>query len=154
MKTNIKVEKNYSEFTTTFRIENKDFNESISNYIDWEDILGTWAEVCIKALESRMESCVNMLFRNRNNVIKADEDQIIFKKQNGLMHAFNHYSFRAMEDFVIDLKKCNWKYIEDNRLGCLQLLKALYWVPEEDRKDICGISFGNLISTIIGLVTK
>ena len=35
MKTNIKVEKNYSEFTTTFRIENKDFNESISNYFDW-----------------------------------------------------------------------------------------------------------------------
>ena len=95
-----------------------------------------------------------MLFRNRKNVIKANEDQIIFKKQNGLMHAFNHHSFRAMEDFVIDLKKGNWEYIEDNRLGCLQLLKALYWVPEEDRKDICGIGFGELITVVVGLTTR
>lgn len=154
MKTNIKVEKDYSEFTTTFRIENKECNESISNCFDWRDILGTWSEICINALESRMESCVSMLFRNRDNIIKSNEDLIVFKKQNGSIHSFNHKSFRTMEDLIIDIKKGNWEYIEDNRLGCLQLLKALYWVPEEDRKEICGIGFEKLITVVVGLTAR
>jgi hypothetical protein len=90
-----------------------------------------------------------MLFRNRNNILKANETQIVFKKNNGLLHSFNHSSFEAMEDMVIDLKKGNWDYVKNNRIGLFQLLKALYWV--EDHNERKGIGFGELISVITEL---
>lgn len=149
-KSSAKVLNEYSEFTTLFRIQHKDCNESfVPNHDAWKDILGSWADVCIKALESRMDSCVSMLFRNRNNILKANEIQIVFKKNNGLIHSFNHPSFQAMEDMVIDLKKGNWNFVKNNHIGLFQLLKALYWV--EDRSERKGFGFGELISTITEL---
>lgn len=150
LKSSAKVFKGYSEFTTLFRIQHKDWDEGfVPNHDAWKDVLGSWADVCINALESRMDSCVSMLFRNRNNILKANETQIVFKKNNGLLHSFNHSSFEAMEDMVIDLKKGNWDYVKNNRIGLFQLLKALYWV--EDRNERKGIGFGELISVITEL---
>ena len=144
----------YSEFTTLFRIQHKEWDtDFVPNHHVWIDILGSWSKVCIKALELRMDACVSMLFRNRNNVVKANEDQIVFKKKNSLLHSFNHQSFQAMERMVDDLQKGNWKCVKENYIGCFQLLKALYWIPEEDRKDCGGFGFGELISLIFELTT-
>ena len=144
------AENGYSEFTTLFRVKHKDWDtDFVPNKNAWKDILGSWSKVCIEALESRMDSCVSMLFRNRDNIVKANEHQVVFKKNNGLIHSFNHCSFKAMEQMVADFRSGNWDAIKENKLGCVQLLKALYWV--EDRKEVKDIGLGELVSTVMEL---
>ena len=138
-------ENQYSEFTTLFRIPFKNGNVERNPHL-WKDLIGSWAEVMITALEMRMDSCVSMLFRNRDNIIHSDEYQVIFKKANGQIHAFNHFSFRAMEDVKKALQQRDWDGITN--VGARQILKALYWIPEDMRKDHGGFGFGQLISCL------
>lgn len=68
MKTNrtttaqIFVENRYSKFTTFFRIPFKEASDEAfkGSYHCWRDLLGSWADVCVAALESRI--CVYRLF--------------------------------------------------------------------------------------------
>ena len=142
----VNSENKYSEFTTLFRIP---FKEKSFIYADTSyQILESWKDTCIKALEMRMDACISMLFRNRNNVLLSNEIQIVFRKSNGQLHSFNHSSFQAMEKMINDLKEENLNRVTNNKLGITQLLKALYWIPEEDRKDHNGFGFGQLISCL------
>jgi hypothetical protein len=141
----------YAEFTTFFRIpfNNVDPSTIFTGRTDrWKEIMSAWAEVCIRALELRMDACVSMLFRNRNNVVVSNECQIIFKKSNGQYHAFNHPSFKAMEDMKEYLQEGNWKLYGPEQAGVRQLLKALYWISEEDKQEKGGYGFGQLISCL------
>ena len=140
-------ENRYAEFSTFFRIPFKE-GEVNYNHHTWKDILGAWREVLILALELRMDSCVSMLFRNRNNVILANESQVVFKKSNGQIHAFNHPSFHEMEIMLDILKSGDWAELRHRDLGVRQLLKALYWIPEDQRQDHGGFGFGQLISCL------
>ena len=145
------VENRYSEFTTFFRVPFKEasFEEIYKDYNPcWMDLLGSWADVCIAALESRMDSCVSMLFRNKNNVLESNKHHVIFKKSNGHIHYFNHCSFQAMEEMVSAFQKGDWNAIKNNKLGFHQLLKALYWIPESDKVDQGSFGFGQLISCL------
>lgn len=142
---NVFAENQYAEFTTLFRIQFKQ-GEVQRNRNLWKELLSAWSDVCIRAIEMRMDSCVSMLFRNRDNVIHADEYQIIFKKANGQIHAFNHFSFRTMENTKKALEQKDWEGI--NNVGARQILKALYWIPEDMRKDHGGFGFGQLISCL------
>ena len=147
-----KVCGNYSEFTTFFRIKpnNVDPSTVFDDVRDnlWKEIFSAWSEICIRALEARMDSCVSMLFRNRNNIVVSNEFQIIFKKANGHYHAFNHPSFRAMEEFKSYLETGNWKLSVPEEGWVRQLLKALYWIPEEDKQERGGYCFSELISCL------
>jgi hypothetical protein len=138
----------YAEFTTLFRIPFKEGN--VDEYIkfDWRDLLGSWQVTCILALNMRMDACVSMLFRNRENIIYANEHEICFKKNNGMLHTFRHASFKHMEDMVGALQHGEWEFIKDFPAGVAQLRKALYWIPEEERKDHSCFSFGQLISCL------
>ena len=140
-------ENRYAEFTTFFRIPFKD-GEVDHNFHTWKDLLGAWREVLMLVLELRMDSCVSMLFRNRNNVIKADEYHVVFKKSNGQIHSFNHPSFQAMEIMMDILKSGDWDALRNQEQGVRQLLKALYWIPEDQRQDHGGFGFGQLISCL------
>lgn len=144
-------ENRYAEFTTLFRIPFKEGNiEEIygnRNYV-WKDLLGSWANTCILALNMRMDSCVAMLFRNKDNILMSDDVQVVFKKANGQIHSFNHPSFEAMEIMVKRLQCGDWEGIKRYEAGVRQLLKALYWIPEDERKDHGGFGFGQLISCL------
>lgn len=140
-------ENRYAEFQTFFRIPFKEGEVPVAYHV-WKDLLGAWREVLILALELRMDSCVSMLFRNRNNVILSNEAQVVFKKNNGQIHAFNHHSFHEMEVMLDILKSSDWNAFRDQELGVRQLLKALYWIPEEQRQDHGGFGFGQLISCL------
>lgn len=138
----------YAEFTTLFRIPFKESDDVIITRHSWTDLMGSWADTCIHALNMRMDSCVSMLFRNRENVLRADEYSITFKKSNGQIHSFNHPSFNAMLYMVDTLRHGYWDRFKEDKAGIRQLLKALYWIPEEDRKDHGGYGFGQLISCL------
>jgi hypothetical protein len=145
------VENKYAEFTTFFRIPFKEtpYEEVYGNgkHI-WKDLLGSWSDVCILALNMRMDSCVSMLFRNKNNVLISNEFQVVFKKANGHIHHFNHPSFEAMERMVKHFQSGDWEAIKKDSIGVRQLLKALYWIPEDMRQDHGGFGFGQLISCL------
>ena len=147
----VNSENKYAEFTTFFRIPFNNVDPSTiftGNRDLWRKVLSAWLEVCIKALEARMDSCVSMLFRNRNNIVVSNEYQIIFKKSNGQYHSFNYSSFKAMEAMKEYLENGNWKLCRPEQAGVRQLLKALYWIPEEDKQERNGYSFSQLITCL------
>lgn len=148
------VDDKFAEFTTLFRIPFKEGN--VDDYIkfDWKDLLGSWADTCILALNMRMDACVSMLFRNRENIVYANEHEVCFKKNNGMLHTFCHTSFKAMEAMVKYLQFGEWGFIKDFPAGVAQLRKALYWIPEDMRKDHGSFSFGQLISCLEELEMK
>ena len=140
-------ENRYAEFTTFFRIPFKD-GEVPYDPNAWKKLLESWQITLVLALATRIDSCVSMLFRNRNNVIMSDEYRIVFKKANGQIHSFNHNSYQAMKDMLDILRAGDWNKFKDQEAGVRQLLKALYWVPEDQRQDHGGFGFGQLISCL------
>lgn len=151
--TNVKTGKEFIELTTVFRINYQDGEVPVVRTLNdlqsiKAELLTCWSDVCIKALEARMESCVSMLFRNRNNVLKANEYQIVFQKSNGQLHSFNIPSYMAMEGILETFNNRHWHHLEKQRDGVRQLLKALYWIPEEDKCDHGNFGFGQLISCL------
>jgi hypothetical protein len=142
------TENNYAEFTTLFRIPFKKGDIDNCLPIDFRDVLEAWSSVCITALNMRMDACVSMLFRNRDNVIYANEYEVCFKKNNGMIHIFRHPSFNAMEETVRAFERKDWTYLSHFPAGIAQLRKALYWVSEDQRKDLKGFGFGQLVSCL------
>lgn len=148
---NTKVEVNESEklsvFTHQFKIPFKkcDTLDLISKHISYKTVLGEFSDILQQALIMRMDACVDMLSRNLFNIILSNEHRIVFKKNDGSIHSFNHVSFNIMGEAV--------KLLQEKKYDLLlkphyeQMLKALYWVEKpSDRKNI---SFGNLISCLM-----
>ena len=72
----VNYENKYAEFSTFVRtlFNNVDPTTLFKGHTDtWKEVFSAWSEVCISALESRMDSCVSMLFRNRNNIVVSNE---------------------------------------------------------------------------------
>lgn len=142
-------ENQYAEFTTLFRIPFKEHDGTVLEGIDPSDIVEAWSEVLISALESRMDALVSILFRNRNNVTYADASIIQFKKNNGQIGYFSHHSFEVMENVLKALKQRDWKGVLYCAIAAEQLLHALYWIPEDMKKDRGIISFTMLIDQLV-----
>lgn len=148
-------ENKYAEFSTFFRVK---FTEDVdAKPMDIRalelKVIEIFADVIIRALKARMDSCVSMLMRNSDKVMFANEQFIQFKKNNGQLHVFNHASFEVMQNTIEELKRGNKTYVLDSAYACDQIAKALYWVPEEDRKERGDIGFGRLVSVIINNLT-
>ena len=154
MKTNkslvtVNKEEKVTNITTTLSIPFMDWKDGFVEEaaMNWDEVLYRFSEVIVKALEDRMSSCMDMLGKNIFNVVYSNEHTIIFKKDNGKYYNFNHASYRVMEEainmFAIgDIFNLELPHFD-------QIMKALVWT--ENREDVQGISFGNLISCIMEL---
>lgn len=142
-------ENQYAEFTTLFRIPFKESDGSVLEKITPSEIIEAWSEVLISALESRMDALVSILFRNRNNVTYADASLIQFKKNNGQIGYFSHHAFEVMENSLKALKQRDWRGVLSCGVAAEQLLHALYWIPEDMKKDRGIISFTMLIDQLM-----
>lgn len=111
-----------------------------------EDCLNAWSSVCVSALIQRMVLCATMLAHNSENIFETTRHQIWFQKKNGQVHSFNIPSYKAMEDMILILDEKKWSSIKEQHAR--QLLKALYDVPEECKKDCKNYSFEQLISCL------
>ena len=139
-----------SVFTHQFKIPFKECNDPdlLITDIGYKTVLKVYSDIIIDALNKRMESCMDMLSRNIFNVILSDESRVVFQKNNGMLHSFNHASFERMKE-AIDLID-GGRYDELLKAHYEQILKALYWVEKTpDRKNI---SFGNLISCLMEML--
>ena len=146
---NVEVFKNeeYSKFTHTFKVPFKKLEESIKTVSIYE-VIDTFSDVIIDALEKRMESCVNMLSRNLFNVVESNEHHILFRKEDGSYHSFNHVSFKIMQEAITLIKEEESKCL--TKAHCNQIMKALYCIEKPAPRN--GISFGNLISACMEII--
>ena len=138
----------YSRFTHTFKVPFKELEKPVISHLSFFEVIDTFSDVVIKALEERMESCVNMLSRNLFNVVESNEYHILFKKEDGSYHSFNHPSFKVMQEAVNLIKEEKSKYL--GKIHYDQIAKALYWVEKPAPRN--GISFGNLISACMEII--
>lgn len=142
------IDNKYSKFTHTFRVPFKKLEEPIQARISVFKVIDTFSDVIIEALEARMESCVDMLSRNLFNIIESDEHHILFKKDDGSYHSFNHPSFKFMQEAINLIKNNNSEDLRGRH--CDQIVKALYWIEKPAPRN--GISFGNLISACMEIM--
>ena len=142
------VDNKYSKFTHTFRVPFKKREDLIPAHLSIYKVITTFSDVIINALEARMESCVDMLSRNLFNVVESDEHHILFRKDDGSYHSFNHASFRVMQEAVSLIKDEKSKPL--TKVHYDQIAKALYWVEKPAPRN--GISFGNLISACMEII--
>ena len=147
---NVEVFENekYSKFTHSFKVPFKKLEEPIQVRKSIFEVIDTFSDVIIKALEARMESCVDMLSRNLFNIVESDEYHILFRKEDGSYHSFNHPSFRIMQEAITLIKEEKSKYL--TKMHYDQIIKALYWVEKPAPRN--GISFGNLISACVEII--
>ena len=155
MKTNkssvvaVNKEEKVTNITTTFSIPfmkwGGDYREKTG--MTWDDVVHKFSGVIVKALEDRMAACMSMLSKNIFRVVYSDEYVITFEKENGNYHSFNHASYKAMEDAINMFTVGDIFNLELPHFD--QIMKALVWV--ENREDVQGISFGNLVSCIMEL---
>lgn len=141
-----------AEFVMSFTIPFKAVEDPTSQakcYSPHEAVMA-WREVCIKALRMRIDACMEMLFRNKDRVVGSDERGVLFKKKNGNIHHFSHASCFAMEAFIEILEEAESAGdITFDALQIQQLMKALYWIPDELKNDHQGIGFGELIDCLL-----
>lgn len=143
------VDNRYSKFTHTFKVPFKKLEEPIQARMSIYKVINTFSDVIIEALEARMESCVDMLSRNLFNIVESDEFHILFKKDDGSYHSFNHPSFKVMQEAVELIKEKKNEYLTKAHYD--QIIKALYWIEKPAPRN--GISFGNLISACMEILT-
>ena len=147
----VNKEEKVTNITTTFTIPFMDWKDGFVEKaaMNWDEVLYTFSEVIVKALEDRMAACMKMLSTNIFNVVYSNEHTIIYKKENGKYHNFNHASYKAMEDAINMFTIGDMFNLELPHFD--QIMKALVWVEDRNRKDIQGVSFGNLVSCIMEL---
>ena len=138
----------YSKITHTFKVPFKELEEPIQVRVSIFKVIDTFSDVIIAALEARMESCVDMVSRNLFNIVESNEYHILFKKEDGSYHGFNHASFRVMQEAVRLLQENGSRDLEKKHYD--QITKALYWVEKPAPRN--GISFGNLISVCMEVI--
>lgn len=147
---NVEVFENekYSKITHSFKIPFKELEEFTQAHVSIFKVIDTFSDVIIKALEERMESCVNMLSRNLFNIVESNEYHIMFKKENGSYHSFNHASFKFMQEAINLIHEKKFENLRKKHYD--QIIKALYWIEKPAPRN--GISFGNLISVCVEIV--
>lgn len=126
----------HSKFTHTFKVPFKKSEGFIPIHVSIFKVIDTFSDVIIEALEKRMEACVDMLSRNLFNVVESDEYHILFKKEDGSYHSFNHPSFRVMQEAINWIKEEQTKSL--TKVHYDQIVKALYWVEKPAPRN--GIS--------------
>jgi hypothetical protein len=148
MKTSVEHGNNQSNFTMQFTIQHKD------NDLDFgktaivlpEDILHEWQDAMKLALELRMQHCVSDLYKHRDSIYMADERMVGYTK-NKRIKIFYHASYCAMEEALSILNQGKIDRILEPRMVD-QIIKGLFWIPEEIKNSNRKYGFGELISLL------
>lgn len=96
------------------------------------DVLGTYSEYVIKALENRMQKCLTALTKNMGNLVYVDGPFFVgYCEDNGHCGKFGFTSYNLMGQTIQLIKECNWRAISHNPAACDQIVKALLDFHEE-----------------------
>lgn len=149
METSVKHGKNYSNFTMQFSIQHKecDLDFSKTATVLPENILYEWKDAIKLALELRMQHCISDLYKHRDSIYVADEYRVGYMENSGKIKIFNHGSYRAMEEALSILNKDKIDRILNPHMVD-QIIKGLFWIPEEIKNSNRNYGFGKLIALL------
>lgn len=143
MENKIEIREKSTLFSVQFEIEHKESNVCYKAY-SIKDMLIKYQDICILALKMRMQHCMQSLMRHQNNIVQANKDIIVYTRDDD---SVTHFSVPAYESMRL-LKEYLTKNIVNTHSaffhsGIIQLVKALYWIPEKPK------DFGKLISCLV-----
>ena len=132
------------QFTIQHKDNDLDFGKTA--IVLSEDILHEWQDAMKLALELRMQHCVSDLYKHRDSIYVADEHMVGYLKHNRVK-TFNHASYCAMEEalYILNQGKID-RILESHMVD--QIIKGLFWIPEEIKNSNRKYGFGELISLL------
>ena len=148
MTTTVKHGNNQSNFTLQFSIQHKDNDLDFGKtaIVLSEDILYEWQDAMKLALELRMQHCISDLYKHRDSIYVADEYMVGYIKHNRTK-IFKHASYRVMEAALSILNEGKIDRILEPHMVD-QIIKGLFWIPEEIKNSNRKYGFGELISLL------
>ena len=152
MTTTVKHGNNQSNFTLQFSIQHKDNDLDFGKtaIVLYEDILYEWQDAMKLALELRMQHCISDLYKHRDSIYMADEYRVGYMKNSGKIKIFNHGSYRVMEEALSILNEDKIDRILDPHMVD-QIIKGLFWIPEEIKNSNRKYGFGELVALLISV---
>ena len=111
---------------------------------DFDNILVSYKDTLIFALQKRANHCIKDLNDNSERIISTNTNSIEYSRTDKTCNSFNNNNYVAMLQAI--------KIIESNEFDKLntihwsQIVKALYWVKPIN-KD--GFTFAQLISRVL-----
>lgn len=143
MENKIEIKEKSTLFSVQFEIEHKEQSISYTTH-DIKSILIEYRDICILALKTRMQHCMQSLMRHQNDVVQANKDIIVYTRDDGSVTHFSVPAYESMrilkEDLINNRVNTNSAFFH---LGITQLVKALYWIPEKPE------NFGKLTSCLV-----
>lgn len=101
-------------------------------YPTFGDILGTYGDYVIKAIQVRMQKCLDAFSKNMGNLIYVDGPYFVgYREANGHLGKFGFMSYDLMGQTIENIRCCNWDAISNNPAACDQIVKALLNFHEE-----------------------
>lgn len=103
----------------------------------FEDVVSTYSEELTKAVEQRMQRCLEGLTKNMSNIFYTEPYFVGYKEENGHIWKFGFEAYDTMGRIIDALHYSNWKQLK-NTPACDQLIKALleYDGKIEDKETI------------------
>lgn len=119
-------------------------NVSIKTF---EDCIAIWSPIIIELLQARINACKASLFANKDRVTCVTEYAIEYVTENGIKKHYSIPAAKAIEETISEFKGQRFNL---NTMNLIQILKALYWASDKDRKRcLSGVSFDDLYSALL-----
>lgn len=126
--------------------ENYSIEEPVKE-INLEKVFQAWHTVIIESLQARLQTCKTHLFENHDRVVKVTEYTILYVTKSNVLQHYSIPAARSMEETITAFQHGDYSL---NTMNILQILKALYWVPDSVRNQrIKGVSFDDLYSLLL-----
>lgn len=132
-------------FTFPVQVTNEQFTTP-----QFSDVIGTYAEDLVKAVEQRMKRCLDGLTKNMSNIFYTEPYFVGYKEEDGHVWKFGFASYDLMGRIVDALHYHNWDELK-NAPACDQMIKALLEYDGEI-KDYDTIKACDLYSALMEVV--
>ena len=124
---------NGTMFTTSSFVPFKTRSEFVSlRCFTMQEVLIEYSNLCILALNNKLEMMMDELIDNRKNIIDSTDEDIQYVVDNRL-RVFEHAEFKAIDTALNDLENGNIEAIIVSERSCRIIAKSLMLLSEEQR---------------------
>lgn len=126
-------------FVETLQVSSEKFETP-----DFDNILASYKDTLIFALQKRANHCIKDLNDNSERIISTNTNSIEYYRTDKTCNSFNNNNYVAMLQAIKILEADEFDKL--NTIHWSQIVKALYWVKPIN-KD--GFTFAQLISRVL-----
>lgn len=111
---------------------------------DFDNILASYKDTLIFALQKRANHCIKDLNDNSERIISTNTNSIEYYRTDKTCNSFNNNNYVAMLQAIKILEADEFDKL--NTIHWSQIIKALYWVKPINQN---GFTFAQLISRVL-----